>query len=160
AFGTSSVILSNSQIFAVGGARTLTNNVTLNNALEVFLGTNSIQFNQLSNTGGSSTLQNNIAGGSLTFAATLALQDTTANRTLTITGAAPTTLNAPIVKGAPGPASRTLNASGGTLTPGTPAGSSTYTGAFTITAGTVRLNNSEQIPDGATVANATTINNG
>ncbi len=170
ALGTGLVnVTGNVALFAPYGDVSLTNNLQVaNGATALFSGNYSQAFATLNtsiinNTAGNGIITNNIVSGkTLTIGGTVGggsvfnLQETTNSRVVTFAGSGTTIVNAVLQNGGTvGPTitgAITINAAGGTVVLN---GTNTYTGNTTLTQGTLRLGNSNIIPDGAGFGNFT-----
>ncbi len=156
-------------LFAPYGDVSLTNNLQVaNGATALFSGNFSQAFatlntSTINNAAGNGIITNNIVSGkTLTLGGTVGggsvfnLQETTNSRVVTFAGSGTTIVNAVLQNGGTvGPTitgAITINAAGGTVVLN---GTNTYTGNTTLTQGTLRLGNSNIIPDGAGFGNLT-----
>ena len=132
--------LNNGNVFFTNGVTSVNNNIQLTNGTQAFTGTASQTWNgTFLNSGGNNTLVNTLpAGQTLTFSGVASLQDGTNARTLNVTGTGATVFSGIVQNGGTAAGGINLNAPGGSLTL---SGSSpnTYTGATTITNGTLIL---------------------
>jgi autotransporter-associated beta strand protein len=155
AAGTGTLTISNGNIFAYGGDRTLTNAVALaNNTTPAFIGDNSITLNGAFNNAASANnvaFTNNIVSGkTLTIGNNVANTAMTAARTLTLNGSGDTIITGDITTSTgfglnlsySGTGSLTLGGSG------TGTNSDWNNGTLTVSSGTLKLGNSEVIPHG------------
>lgn len=158
--GAGLLIISNGSIFALNGARTIANDVRVNGAASAnFIGINSLTFNGAlsTTTGGNTTITNSLpAGELLTFnAPTYTGTEGSTARTLVFNGGGDTILNSSVTNSTGG-ATINLTYNGyGSLTLGGSNGASTYTGATTLTSGTLKVGSADAIPNGATAGNVT-----
>jgi len=157
--GVTRLIISNGSLFALDGDRTLNTLVRLNsNASSNFIGVNSITLNDIeTTTGGTMTVTNSLATGKLltlnspTFTGT----EATTARTFVFNGSGDTILNASVTNSTGGAAIALTYNGYGSLTLGGSNGASTYTGATTITSGTLKVGSVNAIPNGATASDVT-----
>lgn len=158
-FGLGTLIISNGSLFALDGDRSLDQRVRLNaNASSNFIGINSITLNSIeTGNNGNTTVTNMLpAGKFLTLnSPTVAFSGTdTTNRTFVFNGPGDTILNASVTNNSGNVISLTYQGLG-SLTLGGSNGASTYTGATTISSGTLKIGSANAIPNGATASDVT-----
>lgn len=160
-FGTGTVAHTSGSVFAFGGDRIIPNNYTTNNTTTAqapsFIGDYSITLNGATwahtNTTVSNTITNTIASGkTLTINSNITENAITAARTLTFNGTGDTILNGNITSSTTFGVNTTYSGTGSLTLGGTinPNG-----GSLTISSGTVKLGNSDVIPNGAGAGNVT-----
>lgn len=159
--GATRLIISNGSLFALDGDRTLNTTVRLNsNASSNFIGINSITLNDIeTTTGGTMTVTNMLPTGKLLTlnSPTFSNTETATARLFQFNGSGDTILNASVTNGNDGTGgviSLTYNGHG-SLTLGGSNGASTYTGATTISGGTLRVGSADAIPNGPTASDVT-----
>lgn len=152
-FGVGTLIISNGGIFALDGDRSLAQQVRLSaNASSLFYGDYSITLgNVFTNTGGNTTVVNNIADGKqlVINSPTLQGQESTTARTIAFRGSGETILNSSIPDSTGGAAINFSYDGYGSLVLGGPGRTSSYSGTTTLTTGILRIGENEVIPSGA-----------
>ncbi len=159
--GATRLIISNGSLFALDGDRTLNTTVRLNsNASSNFIGINSITLNDIeTTTGGTMTVTNMLPTGKFLTLNSPTFSNTEAStaRLFQFNGSGDTILNASVTNGNGGTGgviSLTYNGYG-SLTLGGSNGASTYTGATTISSGTLKVGSTNAIPNGAGASDVT-----
>ncbi len=152
--GRGTLVISNGSLFALGGDRTLNNDITFNgNASSNFIGTNSITLNGNlgTTTGGNTTVTNSLPAGKFLTINSPAYTgtETSSTRSLVFNGSGHTILNSSVTDTAGGAVINLLYNGYGSLTLGGSNGVSTYSGSTTITSGTLKLGSENAIPNGA-----------
>lgn len=151
-FGVGTLILSNGGIFALDGDRSLGQSVRLSaNAASMFYGDYSITLSDVfTNTGGTTTVVNNITAGKqlIINSPQLQGQEATTARTIAFRGSGDTVLNASIPDSTNGAVINFLYDGYGSLVLGGPSRTSSYSGTTTLTTGTLKLGVEEAIPSG------------
>ncbi len=152
--GTTRLIISNGSVFALNGDRTINTLTRFNgNASSNFIGINSLTLNSVETTSGGNTTVTNMlpTGKFLTInSPTYSGTETATARTFVFNGSGDTILNASVTNGNGGSGGvvNLLYQGYGSLTLGGSNGASTYTGATTISSGTIRLGSADAIPSG------------
>lgn len=164
AIGTGTLILGTANLQAVGGAQTLANNITFNNAANYTIsGSNNLTLNGNLSWNGSQTMTVTNSG-TTTFGGTLSLRNdaSLAQRSFTLSGTGNVNLNGSIVNGSSGNGIVVINDTGTT----TLNGNNSYSGSTTIGDAThnstVILGNANALGYGgvSTVNSSTTVNSG
>jgi autotransporter-associated beta strand protein len=150
AAGSGTLVLSNGNIFASGGDRTIANAVTLsNNTTPAFVGDYSITFTGAFNNAASANntaLTNNIVASKSLTLGTVANTAITAARTLTINGSGDTIITGGITTAANFNLSLAYSGTGSLTLGGV---SDINGGSMTFSSGTLKVGDNEAIPHGA-----------